>query len=310
MIIYLVDTTGEEEPPPIVPTRETGLRFVLTGVDGSTWGINENPVRLMAGAELGPFNPEHWWKDSPTLDGSDWQGMRIPRGEVFLPIRVKHPTSLGFRDLDAAFWRAIDPAGEAVLTVQTPDALYRNLPIRYTDGGAVVYETDPLLLKRANYGLTFAVADPYYQGPEVLVRYEVTDSLPFFAPPGQDPEGVFNFDASNAVATGTITNPGDIEAAPYWVIGGPFTAATVGVGAATTTIEATVAEGESRIIDMRDGIRDITDGNGASAWLEATDVKFAEIPAGTEVPLSLDLTGSDPNTSIELSLTPRYRRLY
>ena len=285
------------------PAPRLSSSLYLTGVDGSVWDLTNGPVRAQAGVKLGPADPEHWTRESPALDGASWQGFRTPSGEVFLPVRVMADDSLGWRDVDAAFAKAIDPAGEVTVTLITPDARSRSVVGRYSEGLDAGFERDPLMMRHATYGITLATYDPFWRAPKHTVTFGVAESLSFFpGPPWALAPG-------NTTDAAVVTNPGDVAVWPKWTITGPFTAVTVGVGEAVVTLAATVTAGQSRVIDMDPRVRSIVTGTGADAWLDATTAEFAPIPAGTDVPLSVDLTGGTAGTTtIAVEFTPAHRR--
>lgn len=310
MIILGSDTVVEEPTvelphtifPPASPRLASNL--YLTGVDGSVWNLTDGPVRVQAGFRPGYAEPEHWTRTSPALDGSTWEGFRTPAGEVFLPIRVLASDSLTFRDIDSALAGALDPSGEVQLTLIAPDGQGRVLTARYESGFDTGYERDPLMMRHAAYGLTLATYDPYWRGAKRTITFGVAESPPDFFPGPP-----WNLNPGNSTDAAVVSNPGDVAVWPKWTITGPFASVTVGVGSSVVTLGADVYAGESRIIDMDPSIRSITDQAGADAWLDATEAEFAPIPAGSDVPLSVDLTGGTEGvTTIAVAFTPAYRR--
>lgn len=308
MIIVETGTTPDENtPPPVRPhiNPRHRLGVMLTGVDGSTWDLYDGPVRLLSGATgFGSARPEHRWKTSPAIDGSTWGGARTPHRELTLPVYIHTPSSLEWRDVDAAFFDAIDPAGECTLTVVTPEGRWREIDVRYDDGGDAQLDVDPLLLRYATYALSFVAADPYWHGQSIVRQFmtgEIRDLFP--GPP-------FDINPSNIIGLATVTNPGDVDAWPVWTVDGPFSAFTIGLGDATVEWEGSVTAGQSIVIDMHPRMLTIRDGSGGDRWDGTTKVEFAAIPPGDDVDLGLSLTGATAETRISLQFTPRYRRAW
>lgn len=289
----------------VVPRQQ--LEVSLVGADGSVWDLINGPVRLQSGASgFHTPDPLHFWRDSPALDGSSWDGMRTPAGEPLLPVRIGEgvKSSLEWRDVHAAFETALDAEGECSYVVTTPDGRTRRLGLRFKGGLDIDTDIDPLLLLHAVFPLEFTAGDPYWRGDTISTEFEAVDPSAWFPGPP------FYVNPGNAIATARVSNPGHVGAFPRWTITGPLTAVTVGVGDSVVTIEATLSAGEQRIIDMDPRLRTIVDENGADAWLDATDAAFAAIPAGADVALNLEVIGPGSGTEIALEFTPGYRQAW
>lgn len=291
---------------PLVEPR-LGLGVMLTGTDGSTWDLYNGPVRALAGSSgFGAPTPEHWWRVAPALDGSTWAGYRVPQRDINLPVYIHESTSLGWRDTDAAFFKALNPSSECTLIVATPDGAVRSLPVRFAGGADVDFDVDPLIMRYAAYALTFSAADPYWQGSLVHTSFSVAGSVTtlFPGPP-------FNINSAYTTGTGTIANPGDVVSWPKWTVNGPYTGFTVGVGATTVVYSGTKAAGQSVTIDTDPRRRTVLNETGADEWVNLTTANFEPIPPGGVVTLSLSVTGATTSaTSIDMNFIPRYRRAW
>jgi hypothetical protein len=270
------------------------------------WDLASGPVYALAGASgFGSPDPEHWWRSPVQLDGSFHQGLRIPAREVSLPVEVSGRTNDEWLAVDRRFWRGMDPRETVGLVVTTPDARSRWLTMRLVNGGDVEHEIDPMLNKQAVYPLTFLAGDPYWRGEHIEQVYgaEVGATNMFPGPP-------FSIGTTKTITSGNVTNPGDIPAWPRWVINGPYTSATVGVGSAQVTLSTAIGAGATREINMDPRYNSIRKGNGDDAWLEATNAVFEPIPPGVDVPLSMSVVGDSPDTSVELHFDAKYRRAW
>lgn len=300
-------TPPDERPPHVRPHIAPRLRLgmMLTGVDGSTWDLYDGPVRVVSGAQgFGAAKPEHRWKSAPAIDGSTWSGSRTPQRAMTLPVYIHTADSMEWRDIDAAFWDAIDPSGECELRVETPDNRWRTLRMRYDDGADAQIDTDPLLLRYVTYALSFIAADPFWHGPPVTRQFKLGAMQPLFPGPP------FNINPSNVLGAASIANPGDVETWPVWVVRGPFDGFTVGLGESVVSYVGPAAAGDSVTIDMHPHMLTIRNAAGADRWANATQVEMAALPPGENVDLNLALSGANAETRIELQYVPRYRRAW
>lgn len=306
MIIVQIASVEEAVSPQLVtvdPRMHLGV--LMTGVDGSTWDMYGGPVRLQAGVRLGSAEPQHWTKDSPNLDGTAWQGLRLPASDPFWPVRVITPGGgLAFRDLVSAFRNAVGRgAGEVTMTVITPENRSRFLRARYVSGFNVQTDVDPIYHEHLVYGIDWLAADPFWHVPQSPIVFQAVDPVALFPGPP------FAINPSNTVASASVLNPGDVGAWPVWTVAGPFTSFQVGVGASTVAVAVTKIAGESVTIDMDPRRRTVVDNAGANMWANVTDDTFAPIPPG-ESDLSLAVTGSGTGTTISLTFDALYHEAW
>lgn len=312
IIVRRDDGPGPDDPPPPPPppvAPRLGFGIALVDTTGTRWDLGYGPVFLLAGASgFGAPNAEHRTRKSAALHGVTHRGLTYQSRDLTLPVEIDgNGDSLGWQTLDKAWWAGQDPRAESTLIVSGPEGGTRFLPVRYTSGGDDPLEIDPMLEARSDYELTYLAASPFWHGPGVSVAFEVVAGVDNFVPPKAPP---FTIGPANAVATATVDNPGTEPAWPRWQVDGPFTGFTVGVGDAVVTLAATVLAGQSRIIDMTPRKRTVTTGAGLAAMLEATDIEFAQIPPGVDVPLFLDVAGPGVGTRIELSFDDQYTRAW
>jgi hypothetical protein len=291
------------EPPPVDLTPD-GFGLELIGTNGTVWNLNEGPVYACAGTGgIGPTDPTHWFTESPTVDGATWNGLRYANDDFELSLEVTKGTADLWVDTDRELWKGIHPEEQATLRLTLPDASSRRRLIRYKSGGDASLDENPFLFERRLYPLTF-IADPFWIGQEIVEPYVVRTSSGFFTGPP------FTIGPGNTTFNSTVTNPGDFAVWGKWVVYGPYTSATVGVGSAVVTLNTSIATGDYRVIDMNPEVRDITKPDGSSAWTECDPIKFRKIPRGDDVPITLAATGATTDTLFELSFTPLYRRAW
>lgn len=303
-----VETEGPPVQVPIHPEYNHG--FTLIGGDGSVWDLVAGPVFILAGASgFGFPEPNHRWSESPLFDGAVHRDLHYSSREFELPLEVdgRFRDPAMWRELERAWWKAVNPRFEATLVVTAPSGESHNLPFRYSGGGDDTFDLDPLRRQDNVYALECISGDPFWNGPVVSVAYQLA------ATPDTFPGPPFNIGDSTAIsATTTVGNFGDEEVWPRWTITGPYTTVTVGVADAQVVLETPILNGESRIIEMDPKLgRSIRDGSGVLKWSDATTLDFGTIPVGGEVPLTIAVTGGTVDqTSITLDFETHYLRAF
>lgn len=292
-----------QEPGGAPPAEQLGITWV--GGDGAAWDLCGGPVWLLSGARgFGMPPPVHWTQTLGLLDGASWTGMRIGARDVYLPVEVDTRLTGQMLTTDRSWAAGLDPRTEGVLRVTTPDARSRELRCRYVEGAEGEYDTDPVLLGGATYGLRLVANDPYWRGEPVTARFAYPDAAPSFftGPP-------FRLAPSEVLGASTVTNAGDVAATAVWRVDGPFTGFTVGIGDALVTMPLVKPAGGWVEIDMDPSRLTLLDENGTDLWPVADEVVFTPIPPG-ETTLSTMLTGAAPGSAVQVSFTPRFLRAW
>lgn len=311
IIVSTRDVTEAVADPGVIvdgPGRDVAtLTYTWVGWTGRSWALTDpaGPVSKLRGATGFGFADEtHYWFDALGVPGSSWEGSRTERGHLFLPMVVRGSDSADFLVQEREFLKTLDPKEVGTMIVTTPDQQARWSRCRYVSGADAPVDVDPVASCAVRYGIGWDRAEPYWHGEDQVATYIVDTPLPFFAPPGQVPPAVLNISSADNIETGTITNPGNVESDPRWRVTGPCTAFAVGVAGAKLSMTVTLTADQSISIDMNPDQLTILDNTGADRWKDLTDVDFAAIPPGFEVPLSMSLTGTG---SIELSFPTNYR---
>jgi len=279
------------------------------GSDGVLWNLSAGPVKLGTGVSgLVPADVEHYWSESPLMPGAVHRGYRPPAQMVRLPVRLR-ADGLALRDLDGELWRSLDPGGECVLRVTSPDAVTRTLPMRFVGVGDVEFNRDPIVMGQLDYTLTFTAPDPLWRGETETATVTPPDAGGFptaFAHRG----GVINLVTGLSSGSSVIRNNGDAPSWPVYAVSGPVDAFKVGVGDSTLNYGA-VEEGATVWVDthpLRQTIGFARDANDEGAWSQVTRRAFDAVPAGVEVPVTLEMTFPGPGASATVEVTPRSRR--
>lgn len=296
--------------PPPPPKLWFGLGMTWTGDDGVLWDLTtgEGGAVMMPGVRgltMPPYT--HHKSTFASVPGSRWRGYSVQDREVFWPIQIFHDLSSDeWVQRDRAFWDTLAPHKTGIWAVTQPNGEKRTLRLRLKDDGDPVYSHDPALQGWSNYGLTFEAEQPFWEGGGGAVSKTFTpdSSVDFF---GDTVGGTpFYISRSSTVATAVMNNPGDVEAYPIWTIKGPCTAAQVGVGGVNITIPFAVADGQTLTINTAPSSQ-VAKLGSVDKTADLTSVNFAPIPPGTNVILSLAITGTG---TITASITPRYFRAW
>lgn len=315
MSFVVLGTTPDTQPEPEpgtggtpgtitrVPPRER-LMATYTSWTGSSWTLTDNrsPVFVLQEATgLRGAPVEHWWSDAARLNGSTWEGLRIARGEIFLPIRIDGDSATSFLATHDEFSKSLHPRHESTLRITRPNGQWREIACRYRDGMDSPIGLDPVMMRRASYGITWETADPFWRGEPIqpkVFTYQVPKQRfpgpPYYINPGQ------------TLDRAKVTNPGDEDIYPVWRVTGPFTSFSVGVGDAVVAMSLTKGAGRWVEIDMRPGRATIVDDAGVDQWLATTARKFAPIPPGTDIPVVTSVAGASEGTQVSLTIEPKY----
>lgn len=291
-------------PPGISPWR--GLQQTWEGWDGSIWDLSDpdSGVFLIAGALEGLGMPQltNWTRSSPVVHGTQWDGFIVPGRKVFWTVAVYHDeSSQEWQDRDAAFWKTMRPGTTGKWTVKGPNKSSRSLTLRFVscpDQGT----TDPAMDGWAVYGIEMFPEQPLWEGTPVRQEFEASTQDDWFGATGYGPP--WHISADNQISLARLSNPGDMPTYIHWYVQGPTDSVQVGVNGGVTVADFEVPDGEVLDIDTNprnlgatlDGV-DVTDQLGA--------FEYRPLPAGEDIDLSLDMTGTG---KIIAEFTPLYLR--
>ena len=322
----IVYGTPYQPPAPSVPIWSgMSMKWTAKGVD---WSLSnpETGIVLLPGVRgLGSVRVDRHSTSSPAVPGSRFEGVSTLDREVFWPVHIFHDEgSRAWMERDRAFWRGMDPEDTGVWTVTHPDGAHRTLELRYVSDGDHSRQWDPMKSGWDTYGITLVAEQPYWVGESVVKSFiGPVEPLPFFDPTGPQ---VVNIASSYSAANATMDNPGDVESYPRWYIDGDTTAVSVGVGSQVVDVPFAIDAGTCLVIESDPDLigatlyeitaagavkkpservvgPDLVNPIDMSADLGEAD--FAPIPAGSQVPLSLEITGTG---AVEVLLPTLYRR--
>jgi hypothetical protein len=276
----------------------------------------DNGVR---GLGIPPYT--HFKRTPASINGSIWYGYIIPEREVFWPLWAEFT-----EEQDRAFWHTLVPYQTGTWTVQSPSGQRRSLDLRITDDGSWAPDLNPFLLGVVNYSLTFAAEQPLWRGETQYTSWQAPDPKAFRGggpvddPPGDQVGPPFHITASNTFNDAQIVNDGDVETWPLWVINGPCTTATLGIGTDTITVPFAVPDGKRLTINTDPTVQvallgdpDPDDPVGLSGSVteqtaNLSSVTWSMIPPGGAVDVSISVTGAP--SSVGIQYTPLYLRAW
>ena len=301
-------TYGALPAPDSQPTLWTGLDMVWNGWDGSIWSLTD-PIHgsvMLPGVRGFSMPPvEHFKDDYASVAGSRWRGYRVGEREVFWPIQIYTDAgSQAWIERDRAFWNTMHPGKTGIWVVRQPNGNSRSLTLRFKDDGTQEFAVDPVMIGWTNYGITLTAEQPFWEGQPIRASFQTGAGSNFFGGSGAPP---FNISPANTISTAKLDNPGNEPAWPTWTIVGPFSSFSLTVdGRTVASSTITASAGQSLVIES-DPTKRSAKLNGVDVMGQITSTGFAPIPAGTNVNMSLALTGTG---SINVSFIPLYHRAW
>lgn len=319
---------GAPHIPPVDPAPAwSGMPMTWTA-KGTQWALTDRStgIFLLPGVRgLGSARTERHTTSSPAVAGSQYQGSSFLDREVMWPLKIWHNGgSTAWMERDRAFWTTMDPQDTGVWTVVHPDGNHRSLMLRFVDDGDHVRDRNPLRLGWDRYNITLVAEQPFWVGDPVVRSFigELPPE-PFFEPTGPQ---IVNIASDFSAANARMDNPGDVESYPRWFIDGDTSSASVGAGGVVVDVPFAVAAGTCLVIDSdpdligatlyeitvsgaekkpSDRVIGVDMINPVDMSAALGEADFAPIPAGAQVPLSLQITGTG---TVEVLLPTLYRR--
>lgn len=297
--------------PPPAPVQAWGrMSSTWTGWDGSEWDLtnpHKSPVFLKQDGTEGMHMPSHvaWTSSSPAVHGQTFRGYSVQPREAFWPIFLySDKGSREWLEIDAAFWRTLQPGKHGRWSVTTPYGGTRTLHVRSADNGGFAYTADPMRRGWVSYPVALIADDPFWYGEPVRQAWSEGESVDFFGGAGKAP--LFHISSASQFTEARISNAGDVEAWPVWTVKGPGSGITLGVGGRQIDWSGTLTAGDILVVDADPRVQ--------SAWLNGVDVthqlesaNFAPIPAGEDRRVSVSMVGSG---SVSVEIAPRFLKAW
>jgi len=286
---------------PAVPNPWPGMSMFWTGYDDVVWDLTtgRNGVCMLPGVR-GLTMPafSHHKSATASVPGARWRGYSTPEREVFWPVQLYHNVSSEeWVARDKAFWATLQPHRTGTWTVVQPNGNERRLYLRFRDDGSQAFNTDPVMAGWANYGITLDAEQPYWEGGTWTKTWKAASATPFFGT-----SNIVTVSSGMESTKAKVTNAGDVEVYPVWTLQGPLSAATLNIAGREINIGFNIPSGQTLTVDTSPSrLTAIMNGVDKIKGLASSD--FAPIPVGTDMPVTLTLTGAG-------TVTLTFKRLY
>lgn len=319
----VVVNLGTDTPPVTPPEPPVGnpaiatdlLALTWTGWNGDTWEVQGDSLSKAimerygrVGFGMPPI--EHFYTQSATLNGTTWNGYRVPGRPFGFPVFVTGSSPTEARAEQARFLTTMRPDKVGTLTVADPTGARRYIDLRYQSGADGEFESSEYAMYWYSHQLQMLAEDPFYYGDAIPLEFVAPGNVNFYGGGDGTQAPLFYVGESRTTGNAVVPNPGDVDAWPIWTLHGPFTSATLTVGGATINFPADIGAGHWLKIDTRLKNQLIVDDLGANRWNDAGAVAFAPIPASASTQLGLTLDGSDVDTKVEVEFTPNFWRAW
>lgn len=233
-------------------------------------------------------------------DGSVWRGSRRQSRKLDMPISV---LGNGRQDIENKLRRLqrllSDRVAPPTLRAVYGDGEVYELSVHYTNGAETMYG-DQGNFKRARWVLSMVAPSPYWVGDspvQFLARQDDQEK-------GLLPElSKLQLSASDVLGEVTVTNTGDVNAFPNFVVTGPATEFSISLGDDEFVYQEEILAEESIAISAEDGTVVGQDGSNKYGNL-APAPRFFTIPTGTST-VVMQATGATPGTLIQGFFLPR-----
>lgn len=252
--------------------------------------------------------------ESPAIDGARF------RGYVYDP-RPVHWNVAMFVDTGSADWlrlhsnfkRSFKRGTAGIWQIDHPALGRRQLACHYRGDSDRTLDKDVAFFGWDVFAVDMIAYQPYWMGEPVVRTFRGLTPVDFVGQVGGQRLGPpFYPSSSSSTAGADLTNPGDADSYVVWTATGPFTEATVGVGADEIVLPFALAAGRYVVVDPnpehQTAIEYLADGTFVAertgALASSTPWESSRVPAtGRPVQLAVNIEGTG---SITAELTPLY----
>lgn len=297
----------------------------LQGVDGTSFDLTKGYVRLTRGGIKGLGFPRYSEQinDTPTMPGQIFNGAQADARAVWMTLRFASddPGAAlpAWRDVEGAqrtFWHALSVRKYAKLAVYkdgNDGSGGRFINIRLRDDADYVYSQNPHLFNGEPFVLNFVADSPYWKAvtDQVLSFQTPDEGLDYFG--GNTHLGPpYYVGSSRTIASGTITNPGEVEAWPIIEFRDQISAFEVPISNGPWIAGAPdLQAGDRLVLDTRPSKRTIYRYRAAQPTVAEdgyplmSRIDMRPLQPGESTAVNATLTGSG---SVTVSFTPEYER--
>ncbi|NYV72991.1 phage tail domain-containing protein [Streptomyces sp. UH6] len=306
------ETPTPEVPPPVqVPeigyaaityVDPTGRRWPMTDISRDVFALADGVSGLGA-------TPYKLTTDTQPRGGSRIRHVHAESRAIIWPVLVKGSDHSDFverwREMGLAFTRTLRE-GPGRLEVARPDGSMRWIDVVYSEGwegrgqAATGITWDSAVV-------TLLCEDPYWIAAEALSVHRESGTPEDYQVPFP------TVSSSQVLGATTVTNPGDIQVWPTWVVSGPATAITMtheATGESFTLTMSATPHGPllaGQTVTVSTDPPAVTSGTGENLF-GGLDWPTAELwglaPGDNAVTFQLD--GSGPGSAVDLTYYPRF----
>lgn len=308
----IVSPDGSSVPPPN-PTPAYSDTPLLTwnGWNGDSWVLAGDltadtfiDVDGLGGILEPPV--QHYYSDT-TSDGSVWQGCRLLRREVTVPLWVFADSPSEMRAEDARFRATLRPEKLGTLRVSEPDGTHRDVLLRYISGAEGKFSQSTYGKFWIRHDIVMTAEDPYFYGDPISFTFSAAPSSNFY---GGVPGGFatpFVLSSSQSIGSASVYNPGSEPAWVTWRINGASTNFEGGWDGNLIVLPIALSSGDWLDVNSNPEWQTIVDQDGLNKWSSAGPVTFAALPPGVSTNLGLTVDGSNDDTSVVVTFRPKFR---
>jgi phage-related protein len=285
-------------------TSSSGRITSLSDFDDPNTGVFVMPG--VAGTGLPDYT--YYSDESPAFDGSVIRGVRAGQRQLTIPLHLWGPDRPSCLTRFHRLVQDLNPAfGPGTLAFTEADGSTRRISAYYSDGLSIQDDDDRTGRHWMTVVLTFVAPSPYFLGEDKTVTFHVGGGASTFLP-------ILPWRVKDSQVLGAVKviNLGEVRTYPVWAIRGPATAATIAnvTTGESFTLTRSMSSSDTAVIDTREGVKSALLNGSTNLWpdLNSAAVLWPLNPG--ENSLSLTVTGTSEDSSVQLSYTSRYLTAY
>jgi hypothetical protein len=244
-------------------------------------------------------------EEVPFQAGSRKRSVKVNARDVDIPLHISAESEIELRQIIRRMLRMINPLkNEGKLKSIAADGSQRELTCQYIAGMEGAEDKDSKGFWWQKVVLVFRAFDPFWYDSNTIVQtFRINESPGMFFP-------IFplRLSSSTVFADISITNSGDVETAPEWIIFGPCE--NIVISNMTTgeklNLQVSLDVGETITIDTRPYKKTITKNDGTNLFYTMTDESSLWALQEGDNSIQLEMSNATTESSIQLSYKNRY----
>lgn len=275
--------------------------------DGNEYPLTSDYNFKVLSGLVGRFMPTIAFTEDeiPFQAGSLLRNVKVKARDIDIPLLIKADSEIALRQKIRDCLRMFDPQrGDGRIRVSTVDGSQREIYCRYSGGMEGKEDRNFKGLVWMNLILVFHAFDPYwYDSSTIIQNFTLNDSPGSFFPilPLQ-------LASSTVFADTTISNTGDVEAWPEWIVEGPCDSIVLNnlTTGDVTSLAVSLDIGETITIDTRPFQKTITKNDGTNLFYTMSDDSSLWSFQTGDNSIQLELSNATADSQIQLSYRNRY----